>query len=574
MIPAARSPGTGDAIEELPGRLAKLLGGIPARVLYLTRNDVEPARALEAAWPTSAIVIRTKADFQGMSQPAILRRLRSDQYDLFIVHDRPAMMENLADLYRLSAVGVRARRRFLLAADIQRGRLVGEFRLTEVHVPGDLPGLAARLATEAVIGGWELARTPGALRGGARRPKKLPAKRPYRVAYLRSDLSFVGLGAGGSVSHTVGVIGGLLEAGHHLEVIAADVVPGLDPARAPQTIIAPGQSVRVHDEAAMVAYHHRFVSGAENRLREHTPDVLYQRHAVFNATGAVLSRRLGIPLILEANHTEVGAKAMWSRLQFRKLGELMERTAFDEADAIVAVSAIGAGALAGVGADPRKILVNPNGVDPRTFRPQINGSALRERLGLRPSDTVCGFLGTFTRWHGVLFLAEQVAPLVARHPDIKFLFMGDGDLRSAVEDQLRKAGVADRALFTGLIGHGAVPEHLAACDVLISPHLPFEDGTPFFGSPTKLFEYLAMGKAVVASALGQIGDVIEDRKSGMLYAPGEAAGFQAAMDRVVSDPEFRRQLGLEARRRVETEYTWKRNAERAVAFLEARMGIS
>ncbi|MDZ4803842.1 MAG: glycosyltransferase family 4 protein, partial [Candidatus Eisenbacteria bacterium] len=441
-------------------------------------------------------------------------------------------------------------------------------------LPGDVPGLAARLAAQATVGGWALAKTPLSLRAGPARPKALPPHPPYRVAYLRSDLSFVGLGAGGSVSHTVGVIGGLLDAGHSVETIAADEVPGLDRARVPQTIIAPGRSVRVHDEAAMVAYHHFFIARAEKVLRERPPDILYQRHAVFNATGAMLSRRLGIPLILEANHTEVGAKAMWSRLQFRRLGELMERVAFESADAIVAVSTIGAKALVGVGADRARILVNPNGVDPQTFRPDINGSALRERLGFRPSDIVCGFLGTFTRWHGVLFLAEQVAPLVARHPDIRFLFMGDGDLRSAVEDHLRRSGVASRAVFTGLIPHGAVPEHLAACDVLISPHLPFEDGTPFFGSPTKLFEYLAMGKAVVASALGQIGDVIEDRKSGMLYAPGQPAAFQAAMDRVASDPGYRRNLGLEARRRVENEYTWKRNAERAVAFLEARMGNS
>jgi|GEM_PF-648697 len=574
MTVSAPVPGSSDTIEDLPRQLAARLGRIPARVLYLTRNDVEPARAMEAAWPEAAVTIRTKADFQGMSQPAILKQLRRERYDLFVVHDRPALMANLADLYRLSAIGVRARRRFLLAAEINRGRLAAPFSLTEVHLPGDVPGLAARLAAQATVGGWALAKTPLSLRAGPARPKALPPHPPYRVAYLRSDLSFVGLGAGGSVSHTVGVIGGLLDAGHSVETIAADEVPGLDRARVPQTIIAPGRSVRVHDEAAMVAYHHFFIARAEKVLRERPPDILYQRHAVFNATGAMLSRRLGIPLILEANHTEVGAKAMWSRLQFRRLGELMERVAFESADAIVAVSTIGAKALVGVGADRARILVNPNGVDPQTFRPDINGSALRERLGFRPSDIVCGFLGTFTRWHGVLFLAEQVAPLVARHPDIRFLFMGDGDLRSAVEDHLRRSGVASRAVFTGLIPHGAVPEHLAACDVLISPHLPFEDGTPFFGSPTKLFEYLAMGKAVVASALGQIGDVIEDRKSGMLYAPGQPAAFQAAMDRVASDPGYRRNLGLEARRRVENEYTWKRNAERAVAFLEARMGNS
>ena len=113
--------------------------------------------------------------------------------------------------------------------------------------------------------------------------------------------------------------------------------------------------------------------------------------------------------------------------------------------------------------------------------------------------------------------------------------------------------------------------HLAACDVLISPHLPFEDGTPFFGSPTKLFEYMAMGRATVASNLGQIGDVLVHGESGLLHEPGSAAEFNACMDRVITDPELRRNLGLGARRRVIESYTWERNADRVIRFLETRL---
>ncbi|HEX7879936.1 MAG TPA: glycosyltransferase family 4 protein, partial [Candidatus Eisenbacteria bacterium] len=513
--------------------------------------------------------IRTKADFQGKSQTAVMATLRKENVEVFLVQDRPALMTAIADLYRLSAIGVRARWRFLLSADMKGGQLASPFTLIDVGLR-DLPGMVARIGREAALGGFEVLRSHLPLR--ARRKARVLGPGPsYRIAYLRSDLSFVGLGAGGSVSHTLGVINGLREAGHEVDIIAADAIPGLESSGLHQTIISPRGEIRIHDEAAMLAYHHHFVAEAQQVIKSRKPDFLYQRHAVFNATGAVLANIFDIPLLLEANHTEVGAKAMWSRLQFRRLGEQFERAAFDSADAIVAVSAIGAAALAKVGADPDKILVNPNGVDPKVFRPDIDGTALRARLGFRHDDVVAGFLGTFTRWHGVLFLAEQVPALVPRHPDARFLFMGDGDLRSAVEDQLKRAGVADRAVFTGLIPHHAVPEHLAACDVLISPHLPFEDGTPFFGSPTKLFEYMAMGRAVVASNLGQIGDVIEDRKSGMLYGPGMAGEFVEAMDRVLADGAERALLGQNARRRVETEYTWRRNAERAVAFLAERV---
>ena len=455
----------GNRLEDLAGALVARIGRPPASVLYLTRNDVEPARALEAAWPQARVTVRTKADFQGMSQAAVMSALRHEPAELFIVHDRPAFMAQLADLYRIPAIGVRARRRFLLSADIRGGRLAGEWELTEVTPLGDLPGLVWRLGKEKLAAGRELARartlssTPSVARTLGRGPS-------LRVAYLRSDLSFVGLEAGGSVSHTLGVIGGLLDADHRVDVLAADAIPGLDARVSNQWVVAPRHDIRTDDEAAMIAYHHKFVADARAILTGNPPDLLYQRHAVFNATGAVLARSLGIPLILEANHTEVEAKAMWSRLRHRALAEQFEQFAFDTADAVVAVSAIGATALAKAGADPAKILVNPNGVDPTVFRPDLEGTAVRRRLGFTADHVVCGFLGTFTRWHGVLFLADQVASLVARHPTVRFLFMGDGDLRSAVEDRLRGAGVADRAVFTGLIPHAAVPEPRATP----SPH--------------------------------------------------------------------------------------------------------
>lgn len=564
--PAAAHDFSGLA-DELAGRLT----GSPRRIFYLSRNDLEPGRALAARFPGATTVLRTKADFQGKSPAAVLRAVRTEACDLFVFHDRPGEVERLADLYRLVAAVARARRRFIVAADVHRGRPSGSWRIEETHPTSDLPRLALHLAAEGLRTAWLIATTPARLPGGAggRRTSPLPPP-PYRIAYLRTDHAF-GLTAGGSISHISGVTGGLLAAGHSVAFYSSDRLADLDTARTPVTVIPPGRSIRLFDEAAMLDYHHRFVDETWRRLRENPPHLLYQRHSLFNAAGAVLARRLGVPLLLEANNSEVVARAMWSRLTLRGLATRMERCAFQGADAIVAVSSIARDSLVEQGAPADRILVNPNGVDPERFHPGIDGGPTRQALGFGPDDIVCGFLGTFTRWHGVLFLAEQAPAVLARHPAARFLFMGDGDLRSAAEQLLAGAGVADRCHFTGLIPHDAVPEHLAACDVLISPHMPFDDGTPFFGSPTKLFEYLAMGRAVVASNLGQIGEVVEDGTSGMLYPPGSAEEFGDRLGRVLGDPDLRRRLGDGARRRVVAEYTWRRNAERALEFLRDSM---
>ena len=562
------SPGdeSGSDFSALAGELAGRLEQAPRRVFYLSRNDLEPGRALAARFPGAHVVLRTKADFQGMGPTRVLGTLRAEAYDLFVFHDRPAEVERLGDLYRLVAATVRAGRRFLVSAGVHRGRPAGPWRIEETHPAADLPRLALHLAAEGLRTAWLIVSTPARLPGG--RPghrARLPAP-PWRIGYLRTDHAF-GLAAGGSISHISGVTGGWLEAGHSVSFYSSDHLADLDTARTPVTVIPPGRSIRFFDEAAMVDYHHRFVAEAWRRLRENPPHLLYQRHSLFNAAGVVLARRLGVPLLLEANNSEVVARALWSRLVLRDLAERMERCAFRGADAIVAVSRIARDSLVARGAPAGRVLVNPNGVDPERFRPDIDGSGVRKSLGFAGDEVVCGFLGTFTRWHGVLFLADAIPEIARRHPGARFLFMGDGDLRSAAEERLAAAGVAGRCVFTGLIPHDAVAEHLAACDLLISPHLPFEDGSPFFGSPTKLFEYMAMGRAVVASRLGQIGEVIEDGRSGMLYAPGSSAEFLERLGPVLEDVELRRRLGQEARRRVVAEFTWRRNAERALDFL-------
>lgn len=563
-------------VERVIADLAARLSGAPPRsILYLTRNDLEPGLALAAAFPDAVITRWSKADFQGQRALGVLKKLRRGHYDLFVLQDRRGLMAQLVDLYRLAAIGVRARRRFLVACDLDRGRLKGEWRIEEVRPVAALPGLSLRLAREVLAAVPLILGTPPLLdlNPPRPRPRRFAPREGYDIRYLRADLA-LGVEAGGSVSHTSGVANGLLEAGHRAAFLAAEPLPDIDTGRLPLTVIPPGETVRVFDEAALVAYHHRFVSRAYRLLRDAPPDFLYQRHSVFSAAGAVLARKLDRPLLLEANGSEVWARAKWSRLQLRRLAERMERYAFEGAAAIVVVSQILKEQLVGIGADAERILVNPNGVDPERFRPDLDGATVRRQLGFNPDDIVCGFLGTFTRWHGVLFLADQVGELVRRHPRARFLFMGDGDLRSAVEDRVRQAGAGHAVVFTGLMPHDRVPTHLAACDVLISPHLPFEDGTPFFGSPTKLFEYMALGRSVVASNLGQIGEVVQDGQSGLLYTPGSAPEFMERMDTLLTDADLRARLGAGARQRVLAHYTWRRNADRAVAFLEARLAAA
>ena len=119
-------------------------------------------------------------------------------------------------------------------------------------------------------------------------------------------------------------------------------------------------------------------------------------------------------------------------------------------------------------------------------------------------------------------------------------------------------------MFTGAVAHDRVPALLDACDILVSPHIPLADGSDFFGSPTKVFEYMAMGKGIVASRLGQIGEVLADNETALLVEPGNVPELARAMVTLVDSRDSRERLGGRAREVAVQNHTWTRNAQRVL----------
>jgi glycosyltransferase involved in cell wall biosynthesis len=175
-------------------------------------------------------------------------------------------------------------------------------------------------------------------------------------------------------------------------------------------------------------------------------------------------------------------------------------------------------------------------------------------------------------------LAKAFAALLHDHPEhrdsLRLLMIGTGPEANEARHVIEAAGVADAVVFTGLVAQEDGPAHLAACDVLVSPHVPNADGSPFFGSPTKLFEYMAMGKGIVASDLDQIGEVLRHGENAWLVRPEDAAALAAGMDRLVRDPGLRGALGAAARREAIAHHTWHAHVRRTLDALDARVHAS
>ncbi len=434
-----------------------------------------------------------------------------------------------------------------------------------------------RFAGESAASAWAIARSYSGLKklelavkrgssptvreGSVRRSS---AEATPRIAYLRSTPG-VGTQAGGAATHINGFVNAVVELGAGIRVISNDNIAGLDRTKLALIDPEPLGSTR----AAFDLRNNLIFSAGALREIEHEPvDLIYHRYARFSWAGVAASLRTGVPLFLEYNGSEVWMGRHWDRGNMLTLLARFEKLNLEAAARIFVVADVERRNLLRAGVSDEKIIVNPNGVDTETFCPNIGGDAVRRELGIAEDETLAGFVGTFGPWHGVLALAKAISQLPPGSR-VRFLLVGAGRLREEVERIVRDAGKGEQVIFSGHVEHERVPALLDACDMLLSPHVPLEDGSEFFGSPTKLFEYMAMGKGIVASRLGQIGEVLVDEETALLTEPGNARQLADAILRLSSSPELRERLGAAARLAAIAKHTWKHNAQRVLDAYQA-----
>ncbi len=529
-------------------------------VLLVLSGDPEHARErVHELYPPAEIERLSRDEIESLKYRQRFDVLRARRPDLFVVATERLAWQRGQNALLLFGALAGARRVILIDAyDDTREGTRG----------GILLRMPFRLAAEFAASALAIAKTHSrlkqfeqAIRNRAKSVSTSSAKGPsaLRIAYLRSTPS-PGTPAGGAATHIKGFVSAATELGAKVNLISNDYIAGLDEKEL--TLVDP-EPVGTTRAAFDLRNNLIFSAGASREIERTPVDLIYQRYGRFTWAGVESSLRTGAPLFLEYNGSEVWIGKHWDMSGMIPLLERFERLNLDAAARIFVVSEVERRNLLRNGIADEKIVVNPNGVDTEKFRPDIGGAVVRRELGVSEDEVLAGFVGTFGPWHGVLTLAEAIALL----PDdcgVRFLLVGAGRFRDEVERIVRSAGRAEQVIFTGHVEHERVPALLDACDILLSPHVPLSDGSEFFGSPTKLFEYMAMGKGIIASRLGQIGEVLADKETALLVEPGNAGQLADAILCLSRSRELRESLGGAARRVAVERHTWQRNAERVL----------
>jgi glycosyltransferase involved in cell wall biosynthesis len=221
------------------------------------------------------------------------------------------------------------------------------------------------------------------------------------------------------------------------------------------------------------------------------------------------------------------------------------------------------------GLPAEKFMVLPNGVDPETFHPHVDGNEVRKTQRLA-GKFVVGFVGWIRPWHGIDILLDTIALLEKRIPDLHLLLVGDGPAVPELQAQTQRLGLMEKVHFTGPVPKQKIPSYIAAMDIAVQP-----DVTDY-ASPIKLFEYLAMGKAVIAPRKDNIVEIVEHEKHALLYKARDTKELADRIEQLYIDRELRKRLGLAAYQLVQEKgLYWRANASRVVEVIEkARKGQS
>jgi glycosyltransferase involved in cell wall biosynthesis len=289
-------------------------------------------------------------------------------------------------------------------------------------------------------------------------------------------------------------------------------------------------------------------------------DLIYERYALNTFAGTLAAKKLKIPIVIEVNDATFIERVR--KLAMKGIASRIENWVFGNASLIVTISTCFKDLIAKTGIPENKISVLPNAVGEEALNTTLDPASIKSRLGIR-NEIVIGYVGAFVFWHRVDMLLEAFKQNLKENRRIKLLMVGDGVTFKQSSDFIINNGIQANVVLTGRVNHADVFNHIAAMDICVMPD------SNDYGSPVKLFEYMAMGKAVVAPKLGPIEDVIKDRENGILFKKSEVGELAKAIKLLIDDKILRLRVGERARQSVRQNHTWTKNAQKVLSSIRA-----
>jgi glycosyltransferase involved in cell wall biosynthesis len=322
----------------------------------------------------------------------------------------------------------------------------------------------------------------------------------------------------------------------------------------------------------------RFAAAATSTaVRLPRPDVVYATSPPLTMAipGLAMRRRHRVPLVFEVRDLWPEAPIQMGALQnplLQRLARGLEHAVYRRA---AHVNALSPGMRAGViaaGVPAERVSMIPNASDLELFSPELDGSEVRERLGLG-DRFVCSYFGTMGEANDLTQVVESAALLREREEEgIVFVLHGDGKRRQGLEDLARERGATNVVFSDPVPDKSSVARLAAASDACMTIY----KDVPVLAtcSPNKLFDTFAAGRPAIVNTDGWLRELVERNEAGVFVRPGDPAHLADQVSFLQGQPELVQTMGRNARRLAEAEFSRDLLAERMLAVLERAAGAA
>jgi glycosyltransferase involved in cell wall biosynthesis len=366
----------------------------------------------------------------------------------------------------------------------------------------------------------------------------MSAPRPLRIAFVVPDL-----GIGGAERHVTTLVSRLDREQFKPSVICLGREGELFPSLAESGV--PGVAFHRTKRQAL-----QCLADLVRALRATSPDVVVLRGYSAEFLGRVAAVLAGVPTVIVWVHHcgDIEPRGLLRRVSDR----LLDRVT----DAYFGVAHAQVSYLVDELRLPRhKVRIVRNGVEPSRFSGEADRSATRSALGLGEQDITVGIVAALRPEKDHETFLRAAAQVAAADTRARFLIVGDGRTRPALEELAGRLGISDRVLFTG--ARDDVAAVLSAVDVFVLSSFTIEC------FPMALLEAMAASRPAVCTAVGGVPEMLEDGVTGYLVPPRDPDALAARLLMLLADDDGRRRFGAAARARVEAELTLGRSVEEA-----------
>lgn len=300
-------------------------------------------------------------------------------------------------------------------------------------------------------------------------------------------------------------------------------------------------------------------------IKRHKPDCIYERYNLFFISGIIASRRHKLPLLLEVNAPLFEERAKNDTISLSGLARWSQDYVWNNAHSVLPVTEVLAQMVVDRGVPRNRIRVIANGINSE-FSKALPPVELVDKQYQLSGKLVLGFTGFVRKWHRL----DRVLTVIAQHPDSDWhlLLLGDGPDRARLEGIAEQLGISHKLTVTGIIERNEMAGLVQRFDIALQPDVVA------YASPLKMFEYMALGKPILAPDTANIREILTDRENALLFdLSGE--GFSDLLLELCETPTLRDSLGVAAVKTIESQQLyWDANADEIVQIFSQLLAKS